>query len=74
MEFVCLAAVAVLAAVCLRQGRRLRRMERALAAQGRAVAAAEERLEEQSLRQEDAVRAERMFREGLQNILNYGVM
>lgn len=74
MELVCLMAVALLTAVCIRQGRKLRRLEEEMAAQGKAVAAAEQRLEEQNLRQEDAVRAERLFREGLQNILNYGVM
>ena len=73
MEYGFLAAAAALAVVCIRQGRRLRRVEEQLAAQGKTLAAAEERMEEHTLWEREAAKSERLFREGLQNILNYGV-
>ena len=73
MEYGFLAAAAALAVVCIRQGRRLRRVEEQLAAQGKTLTAAEELMEEHSLWEREAAKSERLFREGLQNILNYGV-
>ena len=73
MEYGFLAAAAVLAAVCIRLGRKLRRLEEQMAAQGKALAAAEELMEEHALLEREAAKSERLFREGLQNILNYGV-
>lgn len=73
MEYGFLAAAAALAVACIRLGRKLHRLEEQLTAQGKTLAAAEELMEEHCLLEREAAKSERLFREGLQNILNYGV-
>ena len=74
MEFMLLAAVAAVTIACFRLGQKIRRLEELLRKQGEVLSETEERLEEHTLWEEGVDKSERLFREGLQNILNYGVM
>ena len=73
MEFMLLAAVAGMAIACFRLERKFRRLEEQLRQQGKMLSETGERLEEHTLWEEGVDKSERLFREGLQNILNYGV-
>ena len=74
MELMLLAAVAGMAIACFRLGRKLKQLEEQLRLQREILSKTGERLDEHTLWEEGADKAERLFREGLQNILNYGVM
>jgi len=73
MEFGLMAALAALTAVVLRLHRRLCQLEEQLADHRQSLSAAEEVLRDHSRWEQEAAKSERLFREGLQNILNYGV-
>lgn len=73
MEYAIMAAMAALAAVCLWLGQRLRRLEEQMLLQQQTLEKTRNRLDKQSRWEQEAIRSERLFREGLQNILNYGV-
>ena len=74
MEFMLLTAVVGVAIACFRLERKIRRLEEQLRQQGKTLSETGERLEEHTLWEEGVDKSERLFREGLQNILNYGVM
>ena len=73
MEYLTLTIIAGLAFQLCRTERRLRRLQRECKELREVMTAAEDLIRECGDRERESAKSERLFQEGLQNILNYGV-
>lgn len=73
MDWFLIPVLAAVMLMCRQLWKRLEKLEEQVRRQQSTIDSAAGLLAEQSTRQQEAERAERLFREGLQNILNYGV-